>query len=462
MPSATVAILGRPNVGKSTLFNRLVGRRRALVHDTPGVTRDRIEGEAGLLGQDFRVIDTAGLEVGLDGPLSDRLVAQSLKGLDEADVGLLLIDARAGVTALDRDIAAMLRRRSKPVILVANKCEGRAAEAEAAGAWDLGLGEPVWLSAEHGLGFDELAEALRAHLAPADEEVPDADAFDRDPPGEDGPENAPERVLKLAIVGRPNVGKSSLVNRLLREERQLTGPEPGLTRDAIRIAWRWRDRLIELVDTAGLRRKARIEARLEQISASQSVRAIKEAHVVVLMLDATQPLEKQDLAIANLALDEGRALVVAANKWDLVEDEKEARAEILYRLQHKLSQVKNLPFVPLSVLTGRGVERLLPAVVEAHDRWNSRISTGQLNRWLQAALAANPPPMTQNRRIKIRYATQAASRPPTVALFANKPAEQIPGAYKRYLLSGFVERFGLAGVPVRLAFRHGDNPYDQD
>ncbi|MCB1882506.1 MAG: ribosome biogenesis GTPase Der [Geminicoccaceae bacterium] len=446
----TIAILGRPNVGKSTLFNRLVGRRQALVHDEPGVTRDRIEGEARLFDLAFKVVDTAGLEVGLEGALSERLVEKSLKGLDEADAGVFLIDARAGVTALDRTIADLLRKRGKPVVLAANKCEGRAAEAEAAGAWGLGLGEPVWLSAEHGLGLDELAERLRPYVGAGEEEE-----------AGEGDEGEPE-TLRLAIVGRPNVGKSSLVNRLLREERQLTGPEPGLTRDAVRLPWRWRGRPVELVDTAGLRRKARIDQRLERISASASVRAIREAHVVLLLVDATQPLEKQDLAIAGLALDEGRALVLAANKWDLVEDQKETRDEILFRMKHKLSQLKDLPFVPFSVLTGRGLERLLPAVAQAFERWSTRVPTSRLNRWLGDALAKNPPPMAQNRRIKIRYATQAATRPPTIALFANKPEADIPDSYKRYLLSSFVETFGLQGVPLRLRFRHGENPYAKD
>lgn len=449
----TLAILGRPNVGKSTLFNRLVGRRQALVHDQPGVTRDRIEGDARLFNLRFRVIDTAGLEVGMGQPLGARLQAQSLRGLAEADVGLLLIDARAGITPLDIDVAQAVRGLGKPIVLAANKCEGTAAQALAAEAWSLGLGEPVALSAEHGEGLDRLEEALRPHLQIADAVAsPTAD--------EDGETDA-EIVLRLAIVGRPNAGKSSLINRLLRDERLLVGPEPGLTRDAIRIGWSWRGRPIELIDTAGLRRRARIDERLEQISASASVRAIGESHVVLLLVDATQPLEKQDLTIANRVLDEGRALVVAANKWDLIEDPAETRAEILHRLEHRLSQLKHPPFLPLSVKTGRGLERLLPLITETHARWNTRISTGRLNRWLQDAIAQNPPPMAQNRRVKIRYATQVSARPPTIALFANKPESEIPASYRRYLTTSFVQHFDLAGVIVRLRIRHAENPFDQ-
>lgn len=448
--SSRVAIIGRPNVGKSTLFNRLTGGRRALVHDTPGVTRDRLEGQGRLLDLVFEVVDTAGLEVGMKQQLSERLVAQTLAGLEAADVGLFLIDARAGVTPLDQEIAQLLRTQHKPIILVANKCEARAGEAEAHSAWALGLGEPIPISAEHGLGMDALAEALRPHLVIS----------------EAGETSAPEALeerggpLQLAVVGRPNVGKSSLINRLLKEQRLLTGPEPGLTRDAVNIAWRWRDRDIQLVDTAGLRRKARIGETLEKLSTSASLRAIRSCHVAVLVVDATEALEKQDLTIANRVLDEGRALVIVANKWDLVENPAETLAEIHFRLKHRLAQLKNPPLVTLSVKTGRGLERLLPAVVETVDRWSARISTGKLNRWLAAAVEKNPPPMAQNRRIKIRYATQVSTRPPTIAVFANKPDSALPSAYKRYLESSFVETFGLDGIAVRLLVRHGDNPFD--
>ncbi len=451
--SRRVAIIGRPNVGKSTLFNRLAGGKRALVHDTPGVTRDRLEAPARLLDLDFTVVDTAGLEIGMKQELSERLVLQTLAGLKSADVGLFLVDARAGITPLDEEIAGLLRSQGKPIVLAANKCEGRSGEAEAQAAWRLGLGEPIAISAEHALGLEALAEALRPHLgeAPAD-----AAANAETEPGldDDGP-------LNLAIVGRPNVGKSSLINRLISEQRLLTGPEPGLTRDAVGVEWQWRDRAIRLVDTAGLRRKTRIEAPVEKLSASASLRAIRRCHVAVLLLDATEPLEKQELTIANRVLEEGRALVIAANKWDLVERPDETLAEIRFRLRHKLAQLKNLPLVTLSVKTGRGLDKLLPAVVETVDRWSTRISTGRLNRWLAAAIEKTPPPMAQNRRIKIRYATQVGTRPPTIALFANKPEGELPAAYKRYLEASFVEAFGLGGIAVRLVVRHGDNPYHE-
>lgn len=442
-----IAIIGRPNVGKSTLFNRLTGGKRAIVHDTPGVTRDRLEAPARLFDLDFVVVDTAGLELGMKQQLSERLVVQTLAGLESADLGIFLVDARTGVTPLDEEIARLLRSQAKPIVLVANKCEARTGEAEAQAAWSLGLGEPIPISAEHGQGLEALAEALRPYIG---RDEPTAAPSD----DEDGP-------LHLAIVGRPNVGKSSLINRLIKEQRLLTGPEPGLTRDSVGIEWQWRGRPIRLVDTAGLRRKTRIEAPVEKLSASASLRAIRGCHVAVLLIDATEPLEKQELTIANRVLEEGRALVIAANKWDLVDNPEETLAEIRFRLQHRLAQLKKLPLVTLSVKTGRGLDKLLPTVIETVDRWSTRISTGKLNRWLAAALEKNPPPMAQNRRIKIRYATQVGTRPPTIALFANKPEGELPGAYKRYLEASFVEAFGLGGIAVRLVVRHGENPYHE-
>lgn len=439
-----VAILGRPNAGKSTLFNRLTKSRRALVLDTPGLTRDRIEGRAQLQDLEFEIVDTAGLEVGFDGPLSDRLLVLSMAALGEADIGLFLIDARAGITPLDQDIADLLRRQDKPIILIANKCEGRQAVVDAQAAWGLGLGEPLPISAEHGEGMAYLADALRAHVeAHAEEEMAAVD----------------DNRIKLAIVGRPNAGKSSLVNRLIGEQRLLTGPEPGLTRDAIEVAWRWRDYEIELVDTAGLRRKARVEKKIEQISASASIRAIRQADVVLLLTDVQDFLEKQDFTIANLALDQGRALVIGINKWDLVEDSKEVLEEVEFRLKHRMSQVPDIPCLTFSTLNGRGLNKLMPAVTNAFERWSTRISTAKLNRWLEAALNENPPPMAQNRRIKFRYATQVSSRPPTIALFANKSAKNVPASYTRYLTKNFVKTFGLNGVHVRVVIRHGENPY---
>ena len=454
----TIAIIGRPNVGKSTLFNRLTGSRRALVHDTPGVTRDRIEAPGRLFDLAFTVVDTAGLEPGMRQQLSDRLLAQTLRGLEHAELGLFLFDARAGITPLDEEIAALLRRQEKPVIVVANKCEARAGEAEALDAWRLGLGEPVAISAEHGIGLDRLADAIRARLpeaATAPPEGPD-EAMGARAEGEDAADDGP---ISLAIIGRPNVGKSSLVNHLLGDERQLTGPEPGLTRDAVAIDWQWQGRAIRLLDTAGLRRKARISDALERLTASASLKAIRGCRVAVLLVDATEPLERQELVLANRVLDEGRALVVAANKWDLVPSPEDAKRAIRQRLAQKLPQVRQAPLVTLSALSGRGVANLMRTVIETHDRWSTRIPTGRLNRWLAEALARHPPPMAQNRRIRIRYATQVSTRPPTIALFANKPESELPAAYRRYLEAGFVEAFDLAGVTVRMVIRQGANPF---
>ena len=439
-----VAILGRPNVGKSTLFNRLVGRRQAIVDDTPGVTRDRIEGVCRLGPSEFRVIDTAGLDDGDADSLAGRLRAQSMLGLDEAVVGVFVVDARGGVTAADRELADELRRQKKPIILVANKCEGRVAEAQLAEAWGLGLGEPLPVSAEHGDGIPDLLEALRPHLA-----APAAE-----------PEAEPtEKPLRLAVVGRPNAGKSSLINRLLDQDRLLTGPEPGLTRDSVALRLSYQGREIELVDTAGLRRKAKVAAKLEKMSTSATLRALKFAEVVALVVDATAPLERQELTIARLVVQEGRALVLVLNKWDLIDDPNAVMGEIRYVLSTQLADVRGVPCVPLSALTGRNVDRLLPAVVAAHARWDKRVPTAALNRWLGAALEQHPPPLAQGRRVKIRYATQATARPPTFVLFANKSAEYLPESYLRYLAAGLRETFDLEGVPIRFHVRHGENPY---
>ena len=441
----TAAIVGRPNVGKSTLFNRLVGRRHALVDPTPGVTRDRIEGKARIGHLEFRAIDTAGLEEGPEDTLEGRLRAQTERALAEADVALMLIDARAGLTALDRHFARWLRRQDKPVILLANKCEGLAAEASASEAWGLGLGAPIPISAEHGEGMADLAEALIEQTKAQ---------------GEPEPQLTAERpALRLAIVGRPNVGKSSLINRLIREERLLTGPEPGLTRDAIAVRWAWQGRAIELVDTAGLRRKARIErGGLERLSTRASLAAIRETEVVLLVLDARDPLERQDLVIANRAIEAGRALVLAANKWDLVEESAATHALIRRRIEERLPQVKGIRYVPISVLAGKNVDRLLPAVAESHERWSRRVPTAALNRWLGPMLDSHPPPMVRGRRVKVRYVTQASTRPPTFVLFVSQ-AGALPESYLRYLANGLREAFDLGGVPIRLHQRTGKNPY---
>ncbi|HSA82141.1 MAG TPA: ribosome biogenesis GTPase Der [Geminicoccaceae bacterium] len=446
--SLTVAIVGRPNVGKSTLFNRLVGRREALVDPTPGVTRDRIQGNGRIGPLAFTAIDTAGLAEGPEASLEGRLRQQTGAALAEADLALMLIDAKAGLTALDRHFARWLRRQSKPVILVANKCEGQAAASFASEAWALGLGAPVPISAQNGEGLADLADAIATASAAADRGAPDGSA----------PTDS-DRPLRLVVAGRPNVGKSSLINRLLEDERLLTGPEPGLTRDAVSVVWQWRGRRIELVDTAGLRRRARIErGGLEELSSRAALAALRRAEVVLLLVDATTPLDKQDLTIANRALEAGRALVVAANKWDLVAEPKAALALLRDRIAARLPQVKGVACLPISVLTGKNLPRLLPAVVEAHERWSRRVATAALNRWLEEAVAAHPPPMAKGRRVKIRYATQVAAQPPTFVLFVSQ-ADALPESYLRYLAHGLRETFDLAGVPLRLLQRTGDNPY---
>ena len=444
--SLTVAIVGRPNVGKSTLFNRLVGRRAALVDPTPGVTRDRIQGEGRIGPLAFTAIDTAGLAEGPDASLEGRLRRQTATALAEADLALMLVDAKAGLTALDRHFASWLRRQDTPVILVANKCEGQAALSFASEAWALGLGAPIPISAQNGEGLADLAQAIEATATRAGDAAEAAEG-DADQP------------LRLVVAGRPNVGKSSLINRLLADERLLTGPEPGLTRDAVTVAWQWRGRRIELVDTAGLRRRARIErGGLEELSSRSALAALRRAEVVLLLLDATTPLDRQDLTIANRAVEAGRALVVAANKWDLVAEPNAALAQLRERIETRLPQVRGVPCLPVSVLTGKNLQRVLPMVVEAHERWSRRVPTAALNRWLEQALSAHPPPMAKGRRVKVRYATQIATRPPTFVLFVSQ-AGALPDSYLRYLANGLRETFDLAGVPLRLLPRAGENPY---
>ncbi len=450
----TVAIIGRPNVGKSTLFNRLVGKRIALVDDTPGVTRDRREGEGMLCGRRIRLIDTAGLEEAEEGSLEARVRRQTERAVAEADVVLLLIDARAGVTPLDEHFADWLRRQPTPVIVVANKCEGAAARAAVGEAYALGFGDPVAISAEHGLGLEALAEAIfpADSEESADEEDGDAEARDEGPP-EDG-----ERALQLAIVGRPNVGKSTLINRLLGEERMVTGPEAGITRDAIRIEWEYEGRPVRLIDTAGLRRRAKVADKLERLSSADALRAVRFAHVVVLVLDATEALARQDLTIARATAEEGRALVVAVNKWDLVENRAATLRRIEERLEESLHQERGVRIVTLSALTGENCNRLMKAVFEAFDAWNRRVSTGLLNRWLAEVADRHPPPAVRGRPVRLRYVTQARTRPPTFALFTSRPAA-VPESYLRYLVNSLREEFGFLGVPVRVQLRKGRNPY---
>ena len=449
--SFTVAIVGRPNVGKSTLFNRLAGKRLALVDDTPGVTRDRREGEARIADLAFRMIDTAGLEEGDADSLQGRMLAQTALAVDEADVVLLVIDARAGITAVDRHFAELLRRDADKVILVANKCEGRVGEEGLLDAFSLGLGDPVPLSAMEGHGLADLYDALR----PAQESL--AGLAGDEPAGEAPEGRAPGR-LHLAIVGRPNVGKSTLANALIGEERLLTGPEPGLTRDAVPLDWSYDGVPIRLVDTAGLRRRSKATGKLEGMSAKDTQRAVRYAEVVLLVLDGTDGLNRQDLVIGRHAVDEGRALVVAINKWDAVRDRREALADIEERLEQSLPQARGVPVVTLSALEREGLDRLMAAVFATHERWNRRLSTGPLNRWLAGVEDHHPPPLAGGRRVRLRYITQIKARPPTFALFSNRPAE-IPESYLRYLANGLREAFDLVGVPIRIRPRGGKNPY---
>jgi GTP-binding protein len=464
----TVAIVGRPNVGKSTLFNRLVGRRLAIVHDMPGVTRDRREGDATLLGVEFRVIDTAGFEDATGDSVEARMRRQTDLAVEEADVVLMLIDSRAGVTPLDRHFGDLLRRSKTPVILVANKCEGKAGAPGLYESYALGLGEPVPVSAEHGEGMAELFDALLPYARAAgalDGEEDEDDPFSEPPPvGDDdgeGTEDRPERPLQLVVVGRPNVGKSTLVNRLLGEDRMLTGPEAGLTRDAVSVEWEHRGRRIRLVDTAGLRKRANIDDPVEKLSVSNTLEAIRMAEVVVLVLDCAGILDKQDLTIARMVIEEGRALVLAINKWDMVDKPDEALRRLKDRTETSLPMARGLPAVTISALTGKGVSRLMDAVQDVHAIWNRRISTSQLNRWLEEVVSHHPPPaLPGGRRIKIRYMTQAKARPPTFVIFASKP-EELPESYSRYLVNGLREAFRLPGVPIRLFVRGGRNPYSE-
>jgi GTPase len=456
----TVVIIGRPNVGKSTLFNRLVGRKLALVDDTPGVTRDRREGDATLYDLNFRIVDTAGLEEADAASLAGRMRAQTAAALDDADVALLVFDARAGVTPLDRHFAQWLRAHDKPLILVANKAEGRAGEVGVAESYELGFGAPVQISAEHGEGMADLFEALFPLLDPLmtedDAEIPD------DEDEEAAEERRLNEPLKLAIVGRPNAGKSTLINRMIGEQRLVTGPEAGITRDSIAIDWEYpRDgveRPVRLVDTAGLRRRSKVTEKLETLSAADTKYAVDFAEVVVLLLDATLGLEAQDLRIADMVLKEGRALIIALNKWDAAHDQSSLFQGVRKALDDGLAQIKGVPLIAVSGLTGKGIDIIMKAAFEARDAWSRRVSTSQLNRWFEAALERNPPPAPNGRRIKLRYVTQAATRPPTFVVFGNR-LDELPESYRRYLIGGLREQLNFNGVPIRLTFRGGKNPF---
>lgn len=443
-----VVIAGRPNVGKSTLFNKLAGRRHALVADTPGVTRDRKDATAMLRGREIRLVDTAGLEESAPETLYGRMRASSEAAVTGADLVLFVVDARTGVTPADEHFADWLRRQGRPILLVVNKAEGRTGAAAALDAYSLGLGTPVAVSAEHGEGIAD----LMGHIV---DQLP-----------EDAGRDARAETLKLAIVGRPNAGKSTLLNRMIGEERMITGPEPGLTRDAVAVRFHDAQGAIELVDTAGLRKRARVDEGLEKMSTSASIEALKMAEVVVLAVDATEAelgrgLHDQDLQIARLIEREGRACVLAMTKWDAVANRDSARKMISDRLEASLHQMKGIEVVTLSGLTGQGVEKLLPAIRRAHDVWNQRVATGALNRWFEAALDRHQPPLVDGRRLKLRYTTQAKARPPTFIIFGTR-AEQTPDDYRRYLVNSLRETFALPGTPVRLQFRGTKNPYGED
>ena len=443
-----IAIIGRPNVGKSTLFNRLTGKRSALVSDMPGLTRDRREEEADLAGNPVTIVDTAGLEQAKRGSIAERMRQQSEAALAAADLVLFVIDAREGITSDDKSFSKLARASGRPVVLVANKSEGRAGEEGFYAAYELGFGEPVAISAEHGEGLSDLVGEMLSALG-----------LKYVRPGEDDEEPpATARPIRVAIVGRPNAGKSTLVNAILGEERMITGPEPGLTRDSVPSDLEWAGRKVRLFDTAGLRRKAKITETAEKLSASDAIRAIRFAEVVVLLIDAERPFEHQDLTIGDLVTEEGRALVIAINKWDLVEDKQKTLKSLRETLNERLSQVPGVTLVPLSALSGRGVEKLSKAVLDAYDSWNRRVSTPNLNRWLEEALARHSPPAVSGRRIKLRYITQPSTRPPTFVAFCSRP-EDLPKSYIRYLTNSLREAFDLPGVPLRLNLRKGENPF---
>lgn len=466
----TLAIVGRPNVGKSTLFNRLAGKRLAIVDDTPGVTRDWREAEATLFGQTFRVIDTAGLEESFDESIQGRMRKQTEAGIQQADAILFVIDGRSGVTPMDKHFAEWLRRQKKPVILAVNKCENEKATMTGLGeAHMLGLGEPLPISAEHGEGM----EFLHHHLMPFFPEEKEENLEEENSKDElakldeiegiedyqfEQEEDDPEKPLKIAIVGRPNVGKSTLLNAIVGEHRVMTGPEAGITRDAIAVDWEFQGRKFKLVDTAGMRKKARVQNNIEKMSVEDSMRAIRLAQVVILVVDAAEAFEKQDIQIAAHVIEEGRALVMAINKWDAVNDRKKLLEEFKYGLQAQLAQIKDPPLVTISAIHGNNIDRLLETVLETYAVWNKRISTAGLNRWLRARESQNPAPLVNGRANRLKYMTQIKTRPPTFAVWVSKP-DALPQTHLRYLINGLREDYDIPGVPIRLLVRKSKNPY---
>lgn len=451
-----IAIVGRPNVGKSTLFNRLTGTRDALVSDLPGLTRDRKEGETDLGGHAISLIDTAGLEVAQRGSIADRMRAQTEAAISAADLVLFVIDARAGVTATDETFARTVRASGRPVVLIANKCEGRTADEGFYEAFKLGLGEPVAISAEHGLGLADLerdalaALGLKAKVRQKSRDGEEDEAESK--------QDARAKPLRVAIVGRPNAGKSTLVNALLGEDRMITGPEPGLTRDSVASDITWNGQVFKLFDTAGLRRRAKVTELAEKLSASDTLRAVRFAEVVVLLIDAERGIEHQDLTIGDLVTEEGRALVIAINKWDVVEEKQKVLKGLHTKIAEGLAQVPGVAVVPISAASENGLDKLMRAIVKASEIWNRRVATPQLNRWLEEALARHAPPAPSGRRLKIRYMTQPSTRPPTFVAFCSR-SDALPKSYQRYLVNSLRAAFDLPGVPIRLNLRSGDNPF---
>lgn len=465
----TLAIIGRPNVGKSTLFNRLARKKLAIVDDTPGVTRDWREAPATLYGRSFRVLDTAGLEEKFDDSIPARMRKQTEAALAKADAVLFIVDGRTGITPMDEHFAGWLRKQNKPVILGVNKCESTSAtNSGVAESYKLGLGDPIPMSATHGEGLEDLYHALSPFFTDEEVEEEKIETDDIDMPGLDaieGDENyefvdkePEEKSLKIAIVGRPNVGKSTLLNAIIEEDRVMTGPEAGITRDAIAVEWMYKDKPFRLVDTAGMRKKARIDDHIEKMSVDDTLRAIRLAQVVVLVVDANIALEKQDLQIADLILREGRALVIAINKWDSVDDHRKILDEIQYKMDVSLAQVKNIPYVTMSAVTGKNIDRLLETIVSTYDIWKKRVPTSKMNRWLKMMESRNAPPLVNGRSNRLKYITQIKSRPPTFALWVSR-ADELPDQYKRFIINGLREDFKIPGVPIRLLVRKSKNPF---